>query len=335
MRYIDRVYGEAVIDEPVIVELINSPSLQRLRRIDLGGHRPHWAKQPSVCHEEDHSRFAHSVGVYLLLRRYGASLEEQVAGLLHDVSHSAFSHCIDYVLQEGSEKEQSHQDAHFDSFVRRSELPAILHKYGMPLDFILDDTHFPLKERELPDLCADRIDYSLRSAIIFEERSRSEIDGVLSDLQVGDGRWFFTSYHSAKRYAELFLHLNRIHWSGLASAVMFRTVGDCLKYALKKKYISQEDLYTTDQEVLLKLEPHRHHNSEFSHLWLRMNNQIKAYESNEGYESEVFCKSRVVDPLWLSSDAQLLRVSQIDAEWACLLQEELRPKRYLLAFGSC
>jgi HD superfamily phosphohydrolase len=33
----------------------------------------------------------------LLVRRLGASLEEQIAALLHDVSHTAFSHVIDSV----------------------------------------------------------------------------------------------------------------------------------------------------------------------------------------------------------------------------------------------
>jgi len=50
------------------------------------------------------TRFDHSVGVMLLIRKLGAGsspasalLKEQVAALLHDVSHTAFSHVIDYV----------------------------------------------------------------------------------------------------------------------------------------------------------------------------------------------------------------------------------------------
>jgi hypothetical protein len=71
------------------------------------------------------------MGVYLLLKNYGAPIEEQIAGLIHDASHSAFSHCVDYVLAAGSESEQSHQDNVFDEFVRRSEIPSILKKYSI------------------------------------------------------------------------------------------------------------------------------------------------------------------------------------------------------------
>ena len=116
MKYTDRVYENIEIDEPVILELINSKTIQRLKDIDQAGYfEPHF---PGTAH----SRFEHSVGVYLLLKMYGAPIEEQIAGLIHDVSHSAFSHCIDYVLDAGSEKEHNHQDNVFDEFVRKSAL---------------------------------------------------------------------------------------------------------------------------------------------------------------------------------------------------------------------
>src|SRR3989344_8653454 len=167
MKYTDQVYGKTEITDPVILELISCPALQRLKDIDQAGYLPIWKISDHHINEYDHSRFAHSVGVYLLLRNYGAPLEEQIAGLIHDVSHSAFSHCIDYVLDTGSEKEHNHQDNVFDEFVRKSEIPKILKKYNFGLEYILDDKNFPLKEKDLPDLCADRIDYSLRTAVIF------------------------------------------------------------------------------------------------------------------------------------------------------------------------
>jgi len=104
MQYTDRIYGNFEIDEPVILELINSKTFQRLKEIDQAGYfEPHLPKTA-------HSRFEHSIGVYLLLKMYSTPIEEQVAGLIHDVSHSAFSHCIDYILDAGSEKEHNHQD---------------------------------------------------------------------------------------------------------------------------------------------------------------------------------------------------------------------------------
>ena len=116
MKYKDSIYGEFDITEPVILALINSPVLQRLKGVSQAGYKPLYAKEIIV------NRFDHSVGVCLLLNKYKAPIEEQIAGLIHDVSHSSFSHCIDYALKGGSEKKHSLQDNVFDSFVKNSEL---------------------------------------------------------------------------------------------------------------------------------------------------------------------------------------------------------------------
>jgi uncharacterized protein len=333
MNYEDRVYGPCTIEEPVILELINSPCMQRLKEIDQGGYRPLWVKPEVTCGQYDHSRFAHSVGVFLLLRTYRAPLEEQIAGLLHDVSHSAFSHCIDYVFDESCQKKHNHQDAIFESYVKKSEIPSILKKHGFTLDDILDDSHFPLKEKTLPDLCADRIDYSLRTAVIFEEMTSHEVKTLLHHLTVEEKKWVFTTFEYAKQYAELFLRLNRVHFSGFSSAVMFSSVGECLKYACHKSYITKDDLYTTDTAVLTKLKRHIGEDEKFDTLWLRMNNKIQAFNSQDGDATEVFCKSRMVDPLFKDPQGPL-RVSEKDSSWIKIIKEELQPRRYFISYSK-
>ena len=331
MKYHDRVYGSWDIQEPIIIDLIHSPSLQRLKGIDQGGYRPFWYKDADDIGEYDHSRFAHSLGVYLLLRKYGAPLEEQIAGLLHDVSHSAFSHCIDYVLEGGSEKEQSHQDRHFAPFVKRSEIPEILHRYGFDVDYILEDRHFPLKEQDLPDLCADRIDYSLRTAVLFHEWEVHEVDALLDRLIVHDGKWVFTDFTIAQRYARLFLKLNQQYYAGISSAAMFRAVGDCLQYALQMGYISEDDLYTNDRNVLEKVQLYALKDKKLHSLWECMNNKYPITTDPESATKRVFCKSRVVDPLWLAQDV-VKRVSDHDREWLHALGFERNPKEYCFSF---
>lgn len=323
MKYTDRVYGNFEITEPVILELINSPTLQRLKEIDQAGYfEPYF---PGTAH----SRFEHSIGDYLLLENYGAPIEEQIAGLIHDVSHSAFSHCIDYVLDAGSEKEHNHQDNVFADYVKRSEILLILKKYGFDLDYILEDKNFPLKEKKLPDLCADRIDYSLRTALVLGEIENANY--FLNSLVAENGNWIFKSFESAKKYAELFLKLNTNYYAGLPSALMFRTVGDYLRYALSKKYISETDLYTTDKIVLSKIEQHINNDSKLKLLFERMNNKIGFKNNPINYDGKVFCKSRVVDPLCLHN-GEIKRVSEIEPSWSDIITQESKPKEYFLKF---
>lgn len=325
MKYKDRIYGETDISEPVILDLINSPSIQRLKGIDQAGYfEPFF---PGTAH----SRFEHSVGVYLLLKTYGASLREQIAGLIHDVSHSAFSHCIDYVLDAGSEKEHNHQDNIFKRYVNSTEIPKILNRYNIGLDYITDDKNFPLKERELPDLCADRIDYSLRTAVVFKVITDAKY--FLDNLSALNNFWVFKNYESALAFAVLFKKLNDNYYSGIFSAVMFRAVGDYLRLALKKNYITETDLYTTDKNLLAKIEPYLRQDDELKILFDRMNNKVKFDINQHDYTAKVFCKSRVVNPLFLDG-GEIRRLSEAEKEWQSVLEEEKNPKEYYIKFDK-
>jgi HD superfamily phosphohydrolase len=325
MIYKDRVYGEVEITEPVILELINSPSLQRLTGVDQAGYsKPYF---PGIIH----NRYEHSLGVYIILKKYKAPLAEQIAGLIHDISHSAFSHCIDYALDEGSETEHSHQDNVFDNYVKKSEIPGILKKYGFETGFILDDKNFPLKEKNLPDLCADRIDYSLRTGVAAKLISQSDTQEILNNLIVESKKWIFKNFDFAKKYAELFLKINIDYYSGLTSAVMFRTVGDYLRYAMQKSYINEKELYSTDNEVISKISVFLKEDNHLQLLFDRMNNKV-GYRNDPGeYDAKVSCKSRVVDPLF-KNGPEIKRLSDIDSGWKKILALESTPKVYFIKF---
>lgn len=314
------------------MKLLNSPALKRLRGINQGGYEALIAKTRNKTNKlPGHDRLAHSIGVYLLLKKYNARLEEQIAGLIHDVSHSVFSHCIDYTIDGGSGREQSHQDNSHDSFIKKTSIPKILKKYGFNSPYILNDKNFPLKEKLLPDLCADRIDYILREGIIFKEITPAEAGDVLNNLAVKNNRWIFKNLRIAKKFARLFFKMNRDYFSGFPAAIMFRAVGDCLKYALCKKYITASDLYTTDKLIIEKIKKYLKKDNYLDLLWQRMNGNIKARQNRKNYDAQVFCKSRIVDPLFMDGK-KIKRLSDAEPGWKKIVKQELKPKEYFLKF---
>ncbi len=325
MKYFDKVYGQVKIKEPLVLEIIKTSSFRRLKGIEQAGYFEVY--YPGTYF----SRFEHSLGVFILLRNFGAPFEEQISGLIHDLSHAVFSHCIDYVLAEGSEKEHNHQDNIFEQFVRKTEIPDILKKYNLGLDYILNKDNFPLLEKKLPDLCADRIDYSLRSATGYGEINKKEVNSLLVDLITENNNWIFKNQGNAKRFSQLFEKINKIYYAGFSSAVMFRTVGDAIKYALEKKYISKDDLYTTDKKVLKKIKKHQGKDKALNLLLRRMNNKIKFANNPKDYQARVFCKSRIVDPLFKKEDSDI-RLSEIDKKWAAIVKKESQPKEYFIKF---
>jgi len=332
MIYQDRIYGKVKIEEPVILELIKSSSLQRLKGIDQVGYLPLCSKLLGFRYSKvKHDRLEHSMGVFILLKKFGASIKEQIAGLIHDVSHPVFSHCIDYALKEGSEKNQTYQDKIFADFVLNSEIPKILNKFIFRINEILNKNNFPLLEKELPDLCADRIDYCLRNAFIYEEIDLKKINYFLGHFLIRNDSWVFKNFKSAKKFANLYLKMNKLYWSGFPSAVMFKTVGDTIKYALQGGYIKKEDLFTTDEEVIAKIKEKLNKDEVLEMLFGRMQGKIKSENNSKDYDASLFCKSRVVDPFCIIG-GEIKKISEIDKNWAKIVKEESKPKQYFIKF---
>jgi hypothetical protein len=326
MKYQDRIYGIVQINEPVILDLIESLSMQRLKGIDQHGYfEPYF---PGTRY----SRFEHSLGVFILLRKFGALPLEQIAGLLHDVSHTVFSHVADYVFSNGSEEKQNFQDDCLEEFIKESSIPEILKKYKIDYRTLFDDTKFPLKEKELPNLCADRIDYFLRELKVTDKATQEEIDEFIENFTIIDDLWVFKDRNLAKKYAYLFLEINNWFWSGLESAVMFRTSGDLLKYVLEKNVLTKDDLFTTDEEVWIKIKSIMDEDNNLKLLVDRANNKFKFKSCDkDNYDLHSLCKSRVVDPLFLENK-NLKRVSEIDSEFLKLKEKYSKPKEYYIKF---
>ena len=325
MRIADRIYGEFEISEDVLQALLRSPAVNRLRGIDQSGYpEPFFPGAPCT-------RFEHSVGVLCLLRRFGASLAEQVAGLIHDVSHTVFSHAIDYALDESSGVTQSFQDDVHESFIRSSEIPAILSKHGFDLEYILDDTHFPLKETTLPDICADRLDYSLRTALVFHRREVMELHRLVDSLEVHGERWVFCTRSFAQDYAELFREMNTFLYCNMVAGVMNMTVGRFVRHALERGYLARADLHTTDAEVLAKVKSFLAEDTELRRLFARMNNAVPFTTDRGRYDLYIRSKSRVVDPLCLV-DGEARRLSEVWPAWGETVRAESQPKEYFVRF---
>lgn len=314
MKIIDKIYGEVDITEPVLEELINSKALQRLKGIAQGGYYPAYPKSQ----QKELTRFYHSLGDMLLLRRFNAPIEEQIAGLIHDVSHTSFSHTYDYIMEGiDGQKKQDFQDSIHENFVLKSDIPQILEKYGYDLNYILDDSHFTLKENSAPDICSDRIDYSIRDDHFQTNLlSKDERDYILNSLRVYKGSFVMKDFDSAKLFADFFWKLDETQYSGLQSAIMFGIGGLLFKSAVDAKIITLEDFFNkTDGEILKIIEENLDKNEDVKKYYDYLHLPKEEFETNpNNYIRRVFCKVRRIDPKFID-DGKLSRVSDYDKEF--------------------
>ena len=180
MRYLDRIYADFEIDQPVLLDLMQTRAMQRLHGVLQHG------ITGLIGITRPTSRFEHTLGVMGLVRHFGGTLDAQIAALLHDISHTAFSHVIDYVVDN-----HDHQSYHEDKkawSVAQSDVPAVLVQHGIDLETVLHEENFALLEQPAPRLCADRLDYFLRDSVDLGLATLAEVQAALDHLVVADGR---------------------------------------------------------------------------------------------------------------------------------------------------
>lgn len=311
MLLYDKLYGEHRITDHILIDLIGSKALQRLKGIAQYGIPDKW------YHLNGFSRYDHSIGVMILLDRLDAGLRERIAGLIHDISHTAFSHVIDWVF--GNEQSEDFQDKIFSKFLDSQEIRNILDMYGYRSEDFHKLEKFTLLEQEIPDLCADRIDYMLRE--MKQEGKDYEIEQILKSLINIDGRVYVKSEKSALMISREYLRLQREHWAGEQAANRYRMLADALLIAKDKGIITFDDFFTDDSSVMKKLQDSRNR---------EILDKLRKLETGKfRIRNDLNKKLRYIDPLYFTERGVVKRLSETNFDFAeeiKLLKEESKPQ---------
>ncbi|KAJ5928694.1 hypothetical protein N7466_007650 [Penicillium verhagenii] len=242
----DQVYGEHSITETVLIHLLRSPELLRLKGICQHGVTTFLGFGPKV------TRFEHSVGAFLLVRTVGGSVEEQIAALLHDISHTSLSHVVDDALSKPGE--ESYHEVHKSRFLKTTQLPDILTEYGFGNLKALEEDLFRLVEMPAPHLCADRLDYALRDALAFEKLSLNQVREIYQSTKA------FPSASSHNRLlvledqnhalilARAYQATDRDVWSNRAQANLYKRTGSIIRDLVHSGRVKEEALWKLSDE---------------------------------------------------------------------------------------
>src|SRR5262245_33613025 len=161
---------ESKFDDRLVVELIDTPEFQRLRRVKQLG------LAMFTYQGAEHSRFTHSIGVMhlmtralnLLAARHSISEElraiARAGALLHDVGHGPFSHVMEHVT-----------GFHHEDWTRR-----IILDPETAINKILAS-----RDASFPDKVASLYDHSFRPAFIWQLVS-SQLDCDRMDYLLRD-----------------------------------------------------------------------------------------------------------------------------------------------------
>ncbi len=316
LLYEDLIYGQVTITEPVLAALMNTAVLQRLKGIMQHGISGLIGVTAPI------SRYEHSVGAMLLVRRLGGSLAEQMAALLHDASHTAFSHVIDYVVD--GHDHQSYHDEMKEHYLGQTEVPALLAEYGYAWQDFLDESAFPLLEQPSPRLCADRLDYFLRDAQALGLAKTVQIQFVLDSLVVGHGRIAVNNLDAARWLAYTFIQADDASWANFREVGLYEVTALAIRRALALGVIHEADFWLTDAPFWDKL--HDGRDAELQE-WLALITPDTQFEWDEANPTfRVSTKLRAIDPDVLLN-GQMVPLSTLDADFAHHRQDYLQRKQ--------
>jgi HD superfamily phosphohydrolase len=180
-------------------QFIDTSEFNRLRRI----------KQLGLAHyvypSATHTRFEHSIGVMCLAGKVADVLEItgrekellQLAGLLHDAGHVAFSHLMDYILEEKHvQSEISHHEFRSIFILKtiNSRIQVLTeHEINMVSKMILGDSSnqekpylFEIINNKICGLDVDRLDY-LQRDMYHIGMPCFQADYILECMKIKDG----------------------------------------------------------------------------------------------------------------------------------------------------
>ena len=301
----DKIYGEVDVMDPVLLELTQQPSLHRLNHIMQHGISAVIGLTSPI------SRLEHSVGVMLLVKIMGGDLKEQIAALLHDISHTAFSHVIDQVFE--CEPHESYHEIHKERFLRESEIPDFLHRNRYDWRDFINEDNYPLLEQAAPNLCADRLDYFFRDCVGLNLLNGTQVHEMLDHLIVVDHRILLDDADVAGMMAESYLAADDASWSNIHEVGIYELTAQAIRRGLDTGELTPMDFEFTDQYLwgLLQDSP----DSRIQELVSRIHTGARFTRDSQNPDFLVETRVRTIDPE-VQIKGQIRRYSEINPEYA-------------------
>lgn len=231
----DPVYGFVSVPRGLLCELINHPAFQRLSRIRQLG------MSALVYPGATHTRWAHSLGAYHLMREAFHALKEkgvfvfdveeegaEIAILLHDIGHGPFSHVLEHTLIE----HLSHEE------ITRALMRRLNREFGGALGMAIQiySDEYPkrfLNQLICSQLDTDRLDYLCRDSFYTGVREGNigaarliKMLSVADDRLVVEGKGLYSveNYLMARRlmYWQVYLHKTAVAAEEMLRAALER-----------------------------------------------------------------------------------------------------------------
>ena len=250
----DPIHDHIYVYEPLILRLIDSYEMQRLRRIKQLG------LSYLTYHGAEHSRFTHSLGSYEIMRLVLGRLEKKnelflsereqllakAAALLHDIGHGPFSHSLEELFELGHEewgKRIILGDSHVNEILKQQDekFPSDIAKIIMG-----EYNNELINDLISSQIDVDRMDYLLRdSKITGVNYGEFDLERIIRVMVASEAGLLFveSGMHSVESYI---LARYAMYWQ-----VYFHPTTRSAEIVLKKLFERAKDLFEAGEKLYL------------------------------------------------------------------------------------
>lgn len=248
-------FADDINIDDITAEIIETPEFKRLYGIKQAG-------ITGLLSRRSYTRGEHSMGVYYLLRYLGASIEQCIGGLLHDIYHTNFSHTTDDIFC-GDTQESFHEKNKFKFFKRCCKgIKQILLQSFPDRDylFFLDGPNMLITKNK--SFGADMIDYFIRDGFYEGALSLEWVTSVVSKLKIDNtGHIILNDKQLAREFFEKTIYINDTYYMSPASRGQYHIFAKALILAMQKKVVTRRTIvygYKSDEEIYARLKRTRH-----------------------------------------------------------------------------
>ena len=277
-----------------------------------------------------YSRLDHSIGVALIIWNFTKDKTQTIAGLLHDVSTTVFSHVSDF--RKGDALTQTSTEEPTQKMILSDfALCNLLQQDGIDPKKVVDYHIYPIADNEIPSLSADRLEYMYPSGAALDGSwSLEEIAKTYNELTIfkneeNKDELGFNSVEIAELYCKKFCMIGHILQLN-ENKLSLQLLSQIMSKAVELDVLQEEDFMTlSESKIIEKIESFISKKTlsveeqKFATMYNTFIKMTKVEHTNQKLpEENYFCvslkvKQRYINPLVKvgSNSQQVKRLSEV------------------------
>ena len=307
----------------IIHRLSGIPEMIRLQHVGMNCGCEYTSFPLFRSMKERYTRYDHSMGTAMIVWRFTHSPAQTLAAAFHDIATPCFAHVVDFMAGDHM-KQESTESRTREMITGSAVIMEMLD--GLNVDEIADYHRYPVADNDSPRLSADRLEYTLGNFVNYGRRNENQIRVYMDDLKTGINEegapeLIFQHTETAVDFAFGALEMGRVYVSDEDRFAM-EMLAIILKDAVNQGVICMDDLWTTEEQVIEKLERDHHFRDRWHHF-------CGYYQIKRGSGTAIHAKKRYIDPYVEDYG----RVTEICSEFKTMVDEFLSESQDVLLSG--